>query len=377
VFILAAIGAALLASQAEGRAQSAKEIGILLWNQMMQPDKNLDSTYIFQPFKGWNVSTTYKARWDGIGIKAPVEYVVKNITTLPFNLYLNVVDDMTHHVGVGGGYGPINIGFSTQVGKKSEKKNRHLSFNWSSTKFNLQFSHSKIRDTGKCIMEYEGADPSVIQELETSANLWRISGFYIFNHKKFSFPSAYTGRLVQKKSAGSILVGAKYLHGGIALPEKRTAVSTLLSDLIGYKTNQLSVGAGYSFNWVLYHRDAETRKDIGRLHNLTFNITAIPLLTFVNEMSLIHMDENGKKNRIGVHGHLQPNVLGKVGLCYAFGHLYVNCGFEYNYNIFRTAQFTRDELSAKPYNDLPYEYKLSIIGHLANCVGSLELHYRF
>ena len=376
VFILAAIGAGLLAFPAEGQAQSAKEIGIMMWNQMMQPDKNLDSTYVFQPFKGWNFSTNYKARWDAVGIQAPVEYVVKDVTTLRFKLYLNLIDDVTHHVGVGGGYGPINLGFSTQVGKKSDKKNRHLSFNWSSTKFNLQFSYSKIRDTGNCTMEFEGGDPAVLEELETTAKLWRVSGFYIFNNQTFSYPSAYTGKLVQRKSAGSILVGAKYLHGGIALPEKRTTASTLFSDLIGYNTDQLSIGAGYSFNWVLYHRDAETSKDIGHLNNLTFNITAIPLLTFVNEMSMIHMTDK-VKNKIGVHGHLQPNVLGKVGLCYAFGHFYINCGFEYNYNIFRTAQFSRDDLSAKPDPEANYEYRLTIIGHLSNCVGSLELHYRF
>ncbi len=39
---------------------------------------------------------------------------------------------------------------------------------------------------------------------------------------------------------------------------------------------------------------AQTSKDIRRLRNLTFNVTAIPLLTFVNEMRMTHLTETGK-----------------------------------------------------------------------------------
>ena len=367
---------ALLAFQTEGRAQNFKEWALKMWNKMMEPDKSLDSTYVFQPFKGWNVSTTYKSRWDRAGIKAPVEFEVHGKTELLGYFNLKLVDDVTHHIGFGGGYGPINLGYSFSVGN-SNKKDRHFSFNWNGTKFAVQFSYSKIHDTGSCSVEMDGYDPFFIQDINTTASLWRVGGFYIFNHKKFSYPSAYTGKMVQKKSAGSFLVGAKYLHGNIMLPEERTVVSSMIMDLIGYSTYQVSVGAGYSFNWVLYHRDAQSNKKFGHLRNLTFNITAIPLLTFVNEMRMTHLSETGKEI-FPVHGHLQPNALGKVGLCYTFGHFYINCGFEYNYNIFRSGKLTRsDFLTYRASEGDVNFYGLTIIGHLANCIGSVELHYRF
>ena len=375
VLILAST-AALLAFQAEGQAQSFKEWGLKLWDKMMQPDKNLDSTYVFQPFKGWNFSTTYKARWDKIGIDAPAEFSVIDAGKVDFLVRFNLVEDVTHHVGLGAGYGPISLGYSVAVGR-TNKKDRHFSFDWTDTRFAVQLHHSKIHDIGECTIEKEGSEPTGIQGIPTTATLWRVSGFYIFNHKKFSYPSAYTGKLVQRKSAGSFLVGAKYLHGNITLPENSTVVSNLVLDLIGYTTNQVSLGAGYSFNWVLYHRDANTRKDIRSLRNLTFNVTAIPLLTFVNEMRMTHLTTTGDKEVVPIHGHFQPNVLGKVGLCYAIGHFYLNCGFEYNYNIFRTGQLSNNDLSPNAKYEIPYRYKLTIIGHLANCVGSLELHYRF
>ena len=375
MLILAATGA-LLAFQAEGQAQTIKEWGLKVWNKMMEPDKKMDSTYVFQPFKGWNLSTTYKARWDKIGIEAPVEFSVLDANKSEFYLNLNLVEDVTHHVGLGVGYGPISLGYSVAI-RRGNKRDRHFSFDWTGTRFAVQFNYSKIHDLGKCTVSMAGwAEPDEIQGIETTASLWRVSGFYIFNHRKFSYPSAYTGKLVQKKSAGSFLVGAKYLHSNIRLPEQSTVVSSLVLDLIGYSTHQVSIGAGYSFNWVLYHRDAQTSKDIRRLRNLTFNVTAIPLLTFVNEMRMTHLTETGKE-MVPVHGNLQPNALGQVGLCYAIGHFYVNCGFEYNYNIFRTKQLTKNDLSPNPGQESPFRYKLTLKGHLANCVGSLELHYRF
>lgn len=341
----------------------------------MQPNKYLDSAYVFQPFKGWNFSTTYKGRWDGAGIKVPIEFSVEGESKLLANLNLSLIDDITNHVGFGGGYGPINLGFSFAVGHRN-KKDKHFSFDWADTRFAIQFSYSKIRDTGTCTIQMDGFEPASVSDLTSTASLWRVGGFYIFNHKKFSYPSAYTGKLVQRKSAGSFLVGAKYLHGNIMLPEKQTIVSSMVLNLIGYSTYQVSLGAGYSFNWVLYHRDAVSGKKIDHLRNLTFNITAIPLLTFVNEMRMTHLTDTGKEI-IPVHGHLQPNILGKVGLCYAFGHFYINGGFEYNYNIFNSGQLSRDDLSLSRASEDVYFYRLNIKGHLANCVGSVEFHYRF
>ena len=48
MLILIAAGA-WFAFQQDSQAQSFKEWGLKIWNKMMAPDKNLDSTYVFQP----------------------------------------------------------------------------------------------------------------------------------------------------------------------------------------------------------------------------------------------------------------------------------------------------------------------------------------
>ena len=168
VFILAFVSV-LLFSQAECQAQDFKTWALKVWNNVMEPDKNLDSTYVFQPFKGWNVSTTYQGRWDGVGLEIPMDIITTD--TEQGTIHVNLVDNQTHHLGLQGGYGPLELGFSFAVNKK-EKPDRNLSFNWLSTSFSLQFYHSLIHDTAISTAEFpNGSTPTRMPEAASSASI--------------------------------------------------------------------------------------------------------------------------------------------------------------------------------------------------------------
>ena len=368
--------AALLAFPAGGEAQSLKERGLMLWQKMMGPVKNLDSTYVFQPFKGWNVATVYQGRWDGVKLEIPLEVEVGSVTQKGI-IHVNLVDNQTHHVGFRGGYGPIELGYSFAVGAK-EKPDRNFSFNWLSTLFGLQFYYSRMHDKAISTLEFEGLSPSRMPEVGSSAGILRLSGFYIFNHKKFSYPSAYQGKLVQRKSAGSFMAGAKYYQANLALDNPKNILGALTLNLTAYRAYQFSLGAGYSYNWVLYHRDAQSMHELGKLRNLTFNITAIPLLTFVNEMRMVHLLPRGEGEEIiPAHGGIQPNAMGRVGLCYAFGHFYINSCFDFYYHHIRSKELTTKNLQKSVIDTADYIYRLSVLGNLFNWTAGVELHYRF
>lgn len=371
-FILA-FTAALLLFPAEGRAQNLKTRALNIWNKLMAPDKNLDSTYVFQPFKGWNVSTTYQGRWDHVGLEIPME-IVTNSSSEQGRTVINLIDNQSHHVGLRGGYGPLELGFSVAVNKK-EKPDRNISFNWLSTSFSLQFYHTLIHDSATSTFEFPiGNTPDRMPENASSASIWRVGVFYIFNNKKFSYPSAYQGKLVQRRSAGSFLAGAEFHHSYLTL-DKSKSFGTMLLNLTGYSTWKFSLGGGYSFNWVLYHRDASSSRNIQDLRNLTLNITAIPLLIVVNEMGMTHITRS-EEEKIQVHGGIQPNFLGRVGICYAWGHFYVNGYFDFNYHRFQGKE--QEEKRLRPFlenDDAIYRFK--VLGHLSNWTGGVELHYRF
>lgn len=88
--------------------------------------------------------------------------------------------------------------------------------------------------------------------------------YYILNHHKFSYPAAFSQSTVQRKSAGSVLLGFAYTDHKVSVDW------TMLQDLINRKLNQanfnapqdsayqgfdvkyidISFSGGYAYNWV-------------------------------------------------------------------------------------------------------------------------------
>ena len=77
-------------------------------------------------------------------------------------------------------------------------------------------------------------------------NTLTISGYWAFNYKRFSYPAAFTQSWIQKKSAGSVMLGAMYNSSTMFLDESNW-------DLLNVKDSEmrtLAVGAGYAYNFV-------------------------------------------------------------------------------------------------------------------------------
>lgn len=88
--------------------------------------------------------------------------------------------------------------------------------------------------------------------------------YYIFNHRKFSYPAAYSQSTMQKKSAGSMLLGIGYTRHTLEVDwtkldnivqerMKETASevrvdSSMMFDKVKY--TDVSVSCGYAYNWV-------------------------------------------------------------------------------------------------------------------------------
>ena len=74
-------------------------------------------------------------------------------------------------------------------------------------------------------------------------------GYYLFNGKRFSYCAAYDQSMLQKRSAGSLMVGAMYYYGRINYASDTNADLIYLMQGLGrVKLWQGSVGAGYAYN---------------------------------------------------------------------------------------------------------------------------------
>lgn len=375
LYILTAAGA-LLAFQQEGRAQILTEKGQRLWDMLMRPNKNLDSVYVFQPFKGWDFSANYQGRWENASLEVPVEMNLPEVTT-EATVRINMIRNQSNSIGLRAGYGPISLGYSVAVGK-SKKPDRHFSFDWITNAVGVQLYYIKLHDTAESFLEYPDSEPVVLPEEPSLAHTWRVSGYYVFNHKKFSYPAAYRGKVIQRKSAGSIIAGAKFHHASLTLDNPKSIVGSLIMDLTGYSTYQFSLGAGYSYNWVLYHRDARSTHDFRDLRNLTLNVTAIPLLTVVNEIRMTHVIPPGDKEEIfPAHGGLRPNAIARAGVCYSFGHFYICSNVDFHFQHFHSREFTEKDMKHALPKNINYTYSFSVLGFLSYWSAALEFHYRF
>ena len=76
-------------------------------------------------------------------------------------------------------------------------------------------------------------------------------GFYIFNHKKFSYAAAYNQKTIQARSAGSPIVGLMGYYADFKYNDQRNAELIYFMDDIGrLRQYQLAIGAGYAYNFV-------------------------------------------------------------------------------------------------------------------------------
>ncbi len=69
---------------------------------------------------------------------------------------------------------------------------------------------------------------------------------YVFNHKKFSYPAAFSLRERQLKSAGSFHLGA-----GVYYNKIRSDSTLAMSGRTVFKSQQLGITGGYGYNWVM------------------------------------------------------------------------------------------------------------------------------
>ncbi len=86
--------------------------------------------------------------------------------------------------------------------------------------------------------------------------------YYIFNHKRFSYPAAFSQSTCQRRSCGSALLGIGYTHQSLKLDHEN--LEDVISQRLGEQDFQLddglkfnsvkytdySVSGGYAYNWV-------------------------------------------------------------------------------------------------------------------------------
>jgi hypothetical protein len=89
-----------------------------------------------------------------------------------------------------------------------------------------------------------------MQSGDVTLKVSNIAGYYIFNHRRFSFPAAFTQSYIQRRSAGSWLAGFSY-QGGSIKSNKELKERNADAPEVNISVGHFGIGGGYAYNWVL------------------------------------------------------------------------------------------------------------------------------
>ena len=176
---------------------------------------------------------------------------------------LNFAPNMGMKLGVYFGWRWIFLGYTFDIedllkSNKNKVDKTEMSLNIYSSKFGIDLYYRKTGSDFK-LRSYTGFNTNArFDEQDFGGLQSKIKGlnaYWIFNHRKFSYPAVYSQSTNQRKSAGSFMAGFSYSQHSIyfdytQLPTelKNNINSNLRFNKVKY--SDYSLGFGYGYNWV-------------------------------------------------------------------------------------------------------------------------------
>ena len=177
---------------------------------------------------------------------------------------LNFSPSLGTKLGIYFGWRWIFLGYTFDIedlfgDNKNKPKKKEMSLNIYSSKFGVDLyyrktgSDFKLRSFDNIGVDNPSLENKHFDGLESSIK--GLNAYWIFNHKKFSYPAVYSQSTNQRKSAGSFMAGFSYSrhkiffdHNKLPEPMKENLNPHLQFNKI--KSSDYSFGFGYGYNWV-------------------------------------------------------------------------------------------------------------------------------
>lgn len=161
------------------------------------------------------------------------------------NIHTHLSTAMRGTVSLGASYMGIAAAFSINPGKLSGR-NKDYEFNVSasSNRYIIDLNYQRSNTLSGDISS--GTESYHIDKEFVEMKMLYLTGYWIFNHRRFSCPAAFSQSYIQKRSAGSWLAGFSFMGGTINTTENAPADSPETS----IKGRSVAIGGGYGYNLV-------------------------------------------------------------------------------------------------------------------------------
>ena len=272
-------------------------------DRLNRPPRYLDDRYVRKPPTKFIVTLRGRVQQTGVRIndysELDTDWGLANSTQAD----LRMQERLHYKAGCYITYSGIRAGLGMSVGRKSAEKSTSLYLGCINSYYGLTAQYNNIKEKVSSdvhsTVDYHGEnyendfmEDDTYMESDYPADMREIQldGYYAFNRRRFAYTAVYGGSVVQRRSAGSWMLGMKYLYGRVKFDSRESIFPTHVGGITRFTTQQLSVGGGYSYNLVLLNRD-ESGPLLRGLRNLTFNATFMPMVTMFNPLT-IYYDKN-------------------------------------------------------------------------------------
>ena len=330
-----------------------------VFDWIMSPSVELDPNAVYQPAPRWTFALSGDVRQADMYQKRDFQIFYSHVsedgevivTGVPAKLSSDMHSEVTGGLGLQAGYGGLSLSLSKKFRDKGSD-NRTLSFDYMSAgyAFQLQFFNLS-QPVGYEFVIGEKGDPDYNEFSDVTLKPGRsrsliLDALYAFNRRTFAYSAAYKGSVIQRRSSGSWMLGSKLILGDYRLdPEEDISLRT--GGLAEQSSAQVSIGGGYSYNFVPFHRQPYADKEKG-LRNLTLNATFIPMVTVFNQFTSTSYGQPlggdvPPSSKSTMNGDLMVNYVARAGVGYTRDLLTLNLSASYDsysYNGKTSIEFT-------------------------------------
>ena len=236
--------------------------------------KGLDRNYIELPEKPWQIILQGNVNRSDLKVKSNIDGQIFSPDWGTICWEPQIMSDISTYAGAWVGYRSYGLGYSKNLNGKGgllqfSAVDGRYGFNLRINRFRTDEPEVRLSgympDWNEAKFNYWLTDPIRVRTLT-------LDGYYLFNGKRFSYSAAYDYSVIQKRSAGSLMAGAMYYHSSVAYDKGIDADFILFMNDIGkMKQSQLSIGAGYAYNYV-------------PCKGLLISAMAMPMLTVYNRV---------------------------------------------------------------------------------------------
>jgi hypothetical protein len=213
----------------------------------------VDSHYIEVPGKPWSVILRYNANGFRLDYDSHIDFPGTNESA---DWQLCFEPPMASSIGFSVGYRGTGFSFSKSL---TENAGRYYAFSSAGAMYGLNFRLRRLKTSSVSLNATDFVDGEAVKEHHYTgfmqAPVWirsvYINGYYVFNGRRYSQAAAYSQSVIQRRSAGSLLVGATWYQSSLDFSEPDNFAFMLLSDYTGcIKVQQANLGVGYGYNFV-------------------------------------------------------------------------------------------------------------------------------